>query len=74
MPEPASRAGESLLVEILPPVRLSCRGTTVCDCCHQRKGRDEFDEDAFGICAECIGSDVGVLDIVARFDDDWRDS
>ncbi|MHC2568063.1 hypothetical protein ACVMH6_000391 [Rhizobium leguminosarum] len=72
MPEPANRAGESSPVEILPPERLSCRGTVVCDCCHQRKGREEFDEDAFGICSECIRSDMGAIDIGARFADDQR--
>ncbi|WP_155951321.1 hypothetical protein [Rhizobium mesoamericanum] len=64
MPEPANRAGESPIVEILPPARFSYHGTVVCDCCHQRKSRDEFDEDAFGICAECIGSDAGIVDLV----------
>lgn len=72
MPEPANRAGESSIVEILRPQRLSCRGTVVCDCCHQRKGRDEFDEDAFGICSECICSDMVAMDIVARLANDQR--
>lgn len=66
MPEPASRAGERPLVEILPPARFSCPGAVVCDCCRQRKSRDEFDEDAFGICSECLCSDVVVVDILVR--------
>jgi hypothetical protein len=70
MPEPANRAGESPLVEILPPTRFSHRGTAVCDYCHQRKSRDEFDEDAFGICSECICSDVVAVDLMARFQED----
>ncbi|MFW2231649.1 hypothetical protein EHH54_10330 [Rhizobium leguminosarum] len=70
MPESANCAGESPVIEILPPGRSFCRGTVVCDCCHQRKSRDEFDEDTFGICAQCIGSDVVAMDIVARFQDD----
>ncbi len=70
MPEPADRAGESRLVEILPPMRFSPSGTVVCDCCHQRKRRDEFDEDALGICSECICSDVVAVDLIARFQED----
>ncbi|MHC2574698.1 hypothetical protein ACVMH6_007026 [Rhizobium leguminosarum] len=70
MPEPANRAGESPVIEILPPPRLSCLGTVVCDCCHQRKSRDEFDEDAFGICSECICSDVAPMHLMTRFLDD----
>jgi hypothetical protein len=64
MPEPANRAGESPLVEILPPARFSRCGSVVCDCCHQRKSKDEFDEDAFGICSECICSDAIVVNLV----------
>ncbi len=69
MPEPANCAGEDPVIEILPPGR-SCRGTVVCDSCHQLKSRDEFDQDGFGICAECIVSGVVAMDIVARFQDD----
>jgi hypothetical protein len=70
MPEPANRAGEGPVIEILPPAKFACGGTVVCDCCHQRKSGDEFDEDAFGICAECIGSDLFVVDVAARLQED----
>ncbi|MHC2529945.1 hypothetical protein ACVMH6_001715 [Rhizobium leguminosarum] len=70
MLEPANRAGESPLVEILPPARSAHCGSVVCDCCHQRKSKDEFDEDAFGICSECICSDVAPMHLKTRFLDD----
>lgn len=69
MPEPANRAGDSPVIEILPPARLSCCGTVLCDCCRQRKRRDEFDGDSFGICTECICSDAVAMNVVARFQD-----
>jgi len=70
MPEPIDRLEESPLAEILPPARFSYRGTVVCDCCRQRKSTCDFDEDAFGICSECLCSDVAPMDLMARFRDD----
>jgi len=67
MPEPTDRLGESRLAEILPPAKFSHRGTVVCDCCRQRKSGGDFDEDAFGICSECLCSDVAPVDLMARF-------
>jgi hypothetical protein len=64
MPDPAKHAEENLLVEILAPTRFSCRGTVVCDCCRQWKSKDEFDEDAFGICVECLGTDAILIDVL----------
>lgn len=53
--------------EIIAPPRFSCRGAVVCDCCRQSRSKDEFDEDALGSCAECLGSDAVLIDLVARF-------
>jgi hypothetical protein len=70
MPEPAESAVESLPAEILAPTRFSCHRTFVCDCCRQKKSEDEFDEDALGICAECLESDAILVELVARFEED----
>ncbi|MBX5273309.1 hypothetical protein HJB99_32515 [Rhizobium sp. NLR17b] len=66
MAGPAERAPETVPVEIIAPTRLSCRGTVICDCCRQMKSNDDFDEDALGICLECLGTDVLLVDLVPR--------
>lgn len=45
------------IVEIIPPARKSCGELFLCDCCRQRKSPDNFDQDAFGICNDCLCSD-----------------
>lgn len=70
MPEPAERMMESPPVEILPPTRHSRRATVICDCCRQLKSKDEFDEDAFDICTECLDSDLVLVDFATRLPND----
>jgi hypothetical protein len=55
---------ERLLVEIIAPMR-DCGPRFVCDCCRKARGAREFDEEGFGICAECLSADALVVDFEA---------
>ncbi|MBY3144080.1 hypothetical protein HFO63_00455 [Rhizobium laguerreae] len=64
MPEPAAHAFETPLPEMLTPTRSRC-GQIVCDCCRKRKNASDFDEDGFGICTDCLGADVLLVELDA---------
>lgn len=56
MSEPAAITTTFTFVEIIPPVK--CARPLICECCRQPKSPLDFDEDSFGICSECLGSDA----------------
>lgn len=64
MPGPAAHAVENLVLEKLVPTR-SCRGTSICDCYRWARSVDEFDEDCFGICCDCLDSDELLVELDA---------
>lgn len=66
---------ENNLIEILVPSR-RCHGQTkICDCCQQARNPKEFEDDAFGICAECLTGDTPLADLDAFVDDEnWQDT
>ncbi|TCR64338.1 hypothetical protein [Rhizobium sp. BK376] len=61
MGEPAGSAGTRLLVEFLVPEKL-CRAVMICECCRRPKSANDFDEEGFGICEECLRSDALIFD------------
>lgn len=67
MPGPAARIVENAWLEILAPMR-SCRDAIVCDCCRRAKSPDDFDEDGFGICCDCLDSDALIVKLDPRLD------
>lgn len=48
-------------VEILVPEKL-CRAVMICDCCRRPKSANDFDEEGFGICDECLRPDAAIFD------------
>ena len=56
MSEPAAINTTFTVAEIIPPAKCSRR--LICECCSEPKGPQDFDEDSFGICSECLGSDA----------------
>ncbi|MDP9762090.1 MULTISPECIES: hypothetical protein [Agrobacterium] len=64
MPGPAAHAVEEVLLEILAP-KPACCSTIVCDCCRRARSADNFDEDCFGICCDCLDSDVLLVQLDA---------
>lgn len=62
MPGPTARAVENLVPEILAP-RPACHSTIVCDCCRRARSADNFGEDCFGICSDCIDSDALLVEL-----------
>ncbi|KOF22380.1 hypothetical protein AC244_02260 [Ensifer adhaerens] len=69
MSGPAADAVEDRLLEILAPMR-ACRGTIVCDCCRRARSTDDFDEDCFGICCDCLTSDELFVELDASMKGD----
>lgn len=69
MPGPAERTVGDLFLEILAPTR-SCRRKIICDCCRRPKGASSFDEDGFGICSDCLGSDALLVELDASLKPD----
>lgn len=69
MPGPAAHAVEEWPLEILVPTR-SCRGAIVCDCCRRARSADNFDEDCFGICCDCLESDALLVELDASMEFD----
>lgn len=61
MPGPTEHK-DTLAIEILAPTP-SHRGGRICDCCRCAKGYDDFDEDGFGICCDCLNSDNLLIDL-----------
>lgn len=56
MSEPAAINTTFTVAEIIPPAKCSRR--LICECCSEPKSPRDFDEDSFGICSECLGSDA----------------
>jgi len=63
MSEPATIAVIETVIEILPPRPALGGKIVICDCCRQRRYACEFDEDACGICSECLDSDAMPMDL-----------
>jgi hypothetical protein len=61
MGEPAEHADTRPFVEILVPEKFY-RAVMICDCCRRPKSANDFDEEGFGICDECLRSDALIFD------------
>lgn len=62
MPGPAAHAVEEVHLEILAP-KPTYRGAIVCDCCRRAQSAEDFGEDCFGICCDCLDSDVLLIEL-----------
>lgn len=60
MSEPAAIELYAGHVEIIPPKR-SGQNSLRCECCGKSKASDAFDEDCFGICADCLVDDPLII-------------
>jgi hypothetical protein len=54
MSEPAAITTTFIAIEIIPPAK--CSSELICECCTRPKSSQDFDEDSFGICSDCLAS------------------